>query len=153
MSESMEETKEVEPVIAIRVGPEIPADVNPKEWAPTGPADAAEGVFFLGALEQVLPDSSRQTVIPSLERQALRYLRPVNAEWKKYHPGRRGFCKPDLAKLVPAELLAQAEAQNRPIYWLFLSDKHENIHANQPENLRRWRVVRAEDAIWPVYFV
>ena len=75
----------------------------------------AEGVAFLGA--KVRPGIP---TLPSLELEALRFLAPASAEWKRDNPLSVGISQTNgMGKVYPRELLEASKKTGRPIrHWI-----------------------------------
>jgi hypothetical protein len=124
-------------------------------WRPTGDADA---VFFLGSVEITRLDGGPLPVtvvlIPSLENQALRYLKPCSDAWHKRMPDHGGVME-DLRlrsfnTWLPEKLQQEAKEQRRSVHH-FISP--ESPFAEDALGLRyRLEFVEAEPGIWAAYW-
>lgn len=135
----------------LTLGPQLP-EGNPRElcdkweWLPTGSADA---VVFLGErLEKFVEDGylHKEILFPSLEKQALRYLRPCSDNWKRCHPRQVGVSRPEgINAHFPQDIQARAEREARPIRWLVCA---ESPGLGSTMDATRWKWVNVEDGIW-----
>jgi hypothetical protein len=142
------------------VGVEI--DFSKPFWRPTGPSTGPDAVFYLGekvSYEEVvnLVGSNvltRVVLHPSLQEQALRFLRPCVDAWYVEHPGFHGItCCPDLRGLLdclPAELREESQSKGLQVQHQIASD---SPLSQDPWKVRRGEVrwERAEEGIWCAY--
>lgn len=140
-----------------RPTPQPGSPVNPavRGWRPTGDADA---VFYLGPVDIVRHDGPMPVVvnlIPSLERAALRYLKPCSEAWHKRMPDHGGVMEDMRLRgfntWLPEKLQAAAVEQLRPVGH-FISP--ESPLAKDALMLRynlEW--VEAESGVWAAYWV
>ena len=116
----------------------------------------ADGVFFLDEVVDAgfeNGDFVRTIIEPSLELQAIRYLRPVDPVWKRRHPRMIGIGRPDVIGLCPKALKRYAKEREQPVTHLFVMDGPRGIEANQKDHYGRWQVREAEAGIWCVFYV
>lgn len=139
-------------------GAEMPKELDnePDKWIPTGQAD---GVLFLGERCTVIEMKDGVTIkevhVESKIKPAFRYLRPTNPGWLAQNPGKKGRGKPTLPpEIMPHELEKQAEELELPIEILFVTgDNKPGMMPAMPQYRRNWRVLRAEEGIWCVFYV
>lgn len=123
---------------------------------PTGKAD---GVLFYGSKVQPLAalntprghESAGVEVAASMEERALRYLRPMPKEWHLENRGRRGIAVPNVDRLIPRSIKAEAAAGGNRLIAMYTCDQH-CIDAVQPEHANRWTYHRVEEGIWCVLY-
>lgn len=162
----------VEPDFLARMipGEGNPEDSVPADWRPCGRAD---GVIFFDKVHYTrsIDGSVEQVVVkPGRERQALRYLLSPKAlpevsgpaagrvaqalDYILMKPGQLGMCEPNISFLLARNPSIECEAVDagHPLQRKFLSSR-AGIDANQPQHASRWRVVKAEDGIWCVFYV
>jgi hypothetical protein len=117
----------------------------------------ADGVIFFDEVihkDVIGGELVPRILVPSLEMEATRYLRPVDEAWRQRHPGMIGTGRPEFLVKYPATALAVAREKKRPLTHLFIMDTQHAVEANQPDNINRWQIVPAEEnGIWCVFFV
>lgn len=142
----------------LRPAPQPGAPVNPaiRGWRPTGDADA---VFYLSAIEIVRHDGGPRPVVevlvPSLERQALRYLRPCSDKWYLRMPDHGGVME-DLRlrgfnTWLPEKLQQDADEQQRPIGHFISPESPLAKDALMLRHNLEW--VEVEQGLWSAYWV
>lgn len=120
-----------------------------------------DGVFFLGKGTKAVAisdDEVHVVEILSLQREALRYLRPMSKNWHALQSfganGARytGTSRPSAHFLIRRQMHEVAAKAKRPIEWIFTMDEH-CIDAVQPAHRNRFRVFRVEEGIWGVLYL
>lgn len=134
------------------------------------PCGKCDGVIYLagGKTLKINPDGKLLTDpkgepvvidVPSAEREALRYLRPMPVEWhamySAHNHGARcvGISKPEVQFLFPLEILEARQKTGRPIEWMFTMDDH-CVMAVQRQHVNNWRVFKTPtEDVWAVIYV
>jgi hypothetical protein len=120
-----------------------------------------DGVIYFGKGAKAVPlndDEYHVVAIPSLQREALRYLRPMPKSWhalQAFHSnGARytGTSRPSAHFLISPSMQADSDKAKRPLEWIFTQDSH-CIDATQPEHRGRFRVFKVEEGIWAVLYL
>jgi hypothetical protein len=136
--------------------PGAPVNTSARGWRPTGDADA---VWYLGGIDITRHDGGPMpivvTLVPSLERQALRYLKPCSEKWYRRMPDHGGAME-DLRlrgfnTWLPEKLLAEATEQERPIGHFISPESPLAKEALMLRNNLEW--IEAEPGIWAAYWV
>jgi hypothetical protein len=164
MEISAEEMKKIEARIAAALKPGEYPDPD-KQTSDLKQCGKCDGVIFLGAKENfgVLAGKPHVERLPSYERQAKRYLRPMSLEWhaRELHYGRdqRGVCMPQVSFLYREKPLDGGDSieevaakAGREICRIFTQEQH-CIDAIQPEHRERWRVFPVEEGVWAVLYI
>lgn len=121
------------------------------------PCGKCDGVIYFGAREISELDKdnkvSRYAVVPSKEREALRYLRPMPVEWLIERKNREiGVSMPEVDFLYTKDMLRAAEDAGVPLKRVFTAEKH-CIFAVQPQHRERWKVFQVEPGVWAVLYL
>lgn len=136
-------------------GPELPegepqALCDDGLWVPQGQADA---VVFLGERRHKYVQDGylhKEILFPSLERQALRFLRPCSERWHSLNPGMVGVSRPDgMQAHFPRELENVSNSEARPLRWLVCSESKGLFDA---KNAEKWKWYKVDEGIWAGLF-
>lgn len=120
-----------------------------------------DGVFFLGKGTKAVAindDEVHVIEVLSLQRAALRYLRPMSKTWHALQSfgtnGARytGTSRPNADFLISPQMHEVAAKAKRKIEWIFTMDDH-CIDAVQPAHRSRFRVFKVEEGIWAVLYL
>lgn len=138
----------------IKPGQHPNPDAPVNECKPCGKCDGV--VFLLEGLEGVekadgTPDVS---YVPSLEKQALSYLRPMPALWRALNR-KLGVTSPrGIEVMFPREIWDVQKASGRGIGYLFAHDDWCVHAAHQRYRLpvMRWAIINVEPGIWVFLF-
>jgi hypothetical protein len=135
--------------------PGEPTDPNVRGARPTGDADA---VFFFGAIEVSEFNGGPAPVVvvlaPSMERQAVRYLKPCSDAWHKRMPGHFGVLEDirlrNFNTWLPSPLQQDAREQGRVVHHIICP---ESPLAQDALGLRHnLEIVEAEPGVWCGYY-
>jgi hypothetical protein len=94
-----------------------------------------------------------RVVIPSNEREALRYLRPASEQFYLRHPRQGGYCMPDATGLIPKELLKVAQAKECRVRWLFTDGLRCTVELNQDQYFKYWTTHKINNELWIAEYV
>jgi hypothetical protein len=137
------------------------------------PCGQCDGVFFLDdqlSFDEISDSEMMARAHGSLQRQALRYLRPMSRVWYAHRvhllqDGTKptGTSKPEVDFLITPEMRAIAAKYDVPevgfkrrIRWMFNQEEH-CISAVQPQHRRRFRIFPVThlepEGIWGVLYI
>lgn len=132
-------------------GPELPED--PNLWKLEGKCD---GIFYLGQFKSTVlkrdDTGSEQlvesVVIPSNQREALRYLKPAPEIHHTKYPGRLGVLIPSVGNMIPKDLAKRAKKLEVAVRYHFTDGQEHTVNAAQQEYFDKYIVRKINDSLY-----
>ncbi|MEE8577195.1 MAG: hypothetical protein V3T31_08050 [candidate division Zixibacteria bacterium] len=101
-----------------------------------------EGVLFLGN-----KNLHGKYQVLSLELEAIRYIRPISAEWRTNHPGMICLGKPmSIDGWFPADAKELSVKTGRPLRFYIADDSKGMPNAHD----YKWKYTKISDGIWGI---